>query len=114
METGLVAALLLVVDCFVVVWIIRKLYGRARRSLERWVDDQGYSLVAGKLALFRKGPYTWTSSNAQMVFRITILDERGQERTGWVRCGSWIMHAAFSDDVDGVLDEALCPPYMPQ
>ena len=55
METGLVAVLILVVDCLVVVWIIRKVYGRARRNLERWVDDQGYSLVAGKLALFRKG-----------------------------------------------------------
>ena len=106
METGLVAALLLVVDCFVVVWIIRKLYGRARRSLERWVDDQGYSLVAGKLALFRKGPYTWTSSNAQMVFRITILDKQAQERTGWVRCGSRFKGVAFSDAIEGVLDQA--------
>ena len=88
------------------LWLLRKLYGRARRNLERWVDDQGYSLVAVKLALFRKGPYTWTSSNAQIVFRITILDKQGQERTGWVRCGHWLASAALSDTIDGVLDEA--------
>ena len=97
-----------------VIWLLRKERTWTRRNLQWWVDDQGYNLVAAKRTWFRKGPYRRTSATDEIVFRITILDERGQERTGWVRCGSWIMHAAFSDDVDGVLDEALCPPYMPQ
>ena len=84
----------------------QKAHTRARGNLQRWVDDQGYSLVSAKTAWFSKGPYTWTSSNGQIVFRITILDKQGQERTGWVRCGHWLASAALSDTIDGVLDEA--------
>ena len=41
-----------------------------------------------------------------MVFRITILDKQGQERTGWVLCGHWLTGPVFSDAIEGVLDEA--------
>ena len=90
----------------VVIWLMWKGYARARANLQRWVDDQGYSLVTAKQAWVMRGPYTWTASNAQIVFRINVLDEQGQERTGWIRCGHWLAGAAFSDTIDSVLDEA--------
>ena len=90
----------------VLFWLHRRAHTRSRRNLQRWVDDHGYSLVTAKTAWFRKGLYTWTSARDQIVFRISVLDERGQDRTGWVRCGSRFKGAAFSDDIEGVLDEA--------
>ena len=35
-----------------------------------------------------RGPYFWTSSKGQTVYRVTV-EVRGGVRTGWVRCGGW-------------------------
>jgi len=56
----------------VVIWLMWKGYARARANLQRWVDDQGYSLVTAKRAWFRKAPYTWTSTNNQILFRFAF------------------------------------------
>jgi len=41
-----------------------------------------------------------------MIFRITFIDKRRQERTGWNHCDSMFKGAAWSDEIKGVLDEA--------
>src|SRR5262249_35973173 len=37
---------------------------------------------------FFRGPFFWTSSKGQTVYRVTV-EVKGAVRTGWVRCGSW-------------------------
>ena len=41
----------------------------------------------------------WTSSRGQTVYCVTVEDEQGNQRHGWVRCGSWLF-GLLSDNVD--------------
>ncbi len=85
-------------------WMIWRGLRRSRIRLDTWANDNGYTLLKAERRSWRKGPYRWSSSG-QAIFRITVLDEDDEERMGWVCCGTWWKGAAFSDYVDGVLDE---------
>lgn len=37
----------------------------------------------------RRGPFTFTSSNGQLIYRITIEDFQGQQFEGFARCGGF-------------------------
>ena len=89
-----------------------KAWRRSHRSLQRWANENGYTLVSKKVSwtrVFRKGPYRW-ASDQQIVFRVVVIDEQKMERSGWVRGGSWLKGAAFSDDVVGVLNKVDAVP----
>jgi len=90
-----------------------KAWIRSHRSLQRWANENGYTLVSKKVNWtkipFRKGPYRWASDH-QIVFCVVVIDEQKMERSGWVSCGSWLKGAAFSDDVVGVLDKVDAVP----
>ena len=88
----------------VVGWMIWRWLRRSRIALETWVKDNTYVLLKAERRSWRKGPYRWSNSG-QAIFRITVLDEDKVERMGWVCCGTWWKGAAFSDYVEGVLDE---------
>ena len=92
--------------------LCRKMWIHSHRSLQRWANENGYTLVSKKVSwsrAFRKGPYRW-ASDLTMVFRVVVIDEQKMERFGWVRCGSWLKGATFSDDVVGVLDKVDAVP----
>ena len=63
---------------------------RARSLLEGWATKNGVGLVYAERRLLRKGPFIW-SSRGQVVYRIEVLDQKGNDRRGWVRCGSWLL-----------------------
>ena len=89
---------------YVRLW--RKGADRSRKGLLRWVEDNGYTLIFSDRRLFlKKGPYQWAGSS-QAIYRINILDSVGIERLGWVCCGTRFKGAAFSDHVEGLLDES--------
>ena len=112
MDYCLVSVLVLIglISCSL---LCRKMWIRSHRSLQRWANENGYTLVSKKVSWtkipFRKGPYRW-ASDLQIVFRVVVIDEQKMERPGWVRCGSWLKGAAFSDDVVGVLDKVDAVP----
>ena len=90
----------------VMYWLIRRENARLHRSLQRWVKDHGYTMASKRRVWtrwFRKGPYQY-SHDRYVVFRITIIDEQGQKRRGWARCGSKIIGPASPDEAEGVLD----------
>jgi hypothetical protein len=43
--------------------------------------------------------FFWTTSQDQVVYYVTVLDQLGRERRGWVRCGSWFL-GMFSNQAD--------------
>src|ERR1700722_3649168 len=69
------------------------------RVIFYWQHARSRSLIAGGAAqnrfevltiearYLRKGPFFWTSSNAQTIYSITVRDDQNQIRSGWVRCG---------------------------
>jgi hypothetical protein len=65
-------------------------YAKAKDILRRWAGKNGFEIEGNKYCLF-KGPYFWSSSGAQIVFYVTVREQNGDRRSGWVRCGSWIL-----------------------
>ena len=67
------------------VWHFR----RSRSLLEDWAAENGYRLLSSQYRNFSRGPFFWTTSKGQTVYRVTVQDRDGATRSGWVRCGSW-------------------------
>ncbi|BCU76301.1 hypothetical protein llg_10160 [Luteolibacter sp. LG18] len=74
-------------------------HSRSRGLLENWAASSGYQLVESELRTFLKGPFWFTSSKSQLVYRITVRDRDGSVRHGWARCGGWFF-GLLEDDVE--------------
>jgi hypothetical protein len=85
------------------IWAWKKAAVRSRILLDRWIIENGFTLVECRTRFFRRGPYR-KASRGQRVLRVAVLDENDIERTGWVLCGSRFK-GTLSNDVVGVLDE---------
>ena|SRR6478736_415324 len=66
-------------------------FSRSRSVLEQWADQSGYEILHSEYRNFARGPYFWTTSKGQTVYYVTVRDNRGHVRTGWVRCGGWFL-----------------------
>jgi hypothetical protein len=74
-------------------------YRHGAQILEQWAADNNYRIIETDRRYLRKGPFTWTSSQSQIIYRVTVQDPQGNIRHGWVRCGSFIL-GAWQNDVD--------------
>jgi hypothetical protein len=84
----------LIVVAFVGVAVLALLlfawqFRRSDTLLERWAERNGYTLIEREYRWFARGPFFWTSSKGQTVYRVTVEDKAGRRRSGWVRCGGW-------------------------
>lgn len=77
---------------------------RSRSVLERWAERNGYRIIDADYRNFFRGPFFWTSSKGQTVYRVTV-QAKGVVRNGWVRCGSWWL-GLLSDQVEVRWDES--------
>ena len=74
-------------------------FDKARSFLEDWARENGQQLIDCERRSFLRGPFFLTTSNYQIVYRITVEDQSGQKRRGYARVGGW-MTGLFSDEVD--------------
>jgi hypothetical protein len=74
-------------------------FSRSNSLLQAWAAEHGLRIVSQQYCWFRKGPYFWTSSRNQTVYHVTVEDEAGNIRRGYVRCGSWLL-GLLSSEVD--------------
>ncbi len=74
-------------------------YRRAGRMLSQWAARNGYRIIESERRYIRKGPFFWTSSNNQIIYRVTIQDAYGNTHRGWVRCGSYLW-GPWKDELD--------------
>ena len=74
------------------------------RLLDRWAERTGYRIIDADYRNVFRGPFFWTTSKGQTVYRVTIQDENGRTRSGWVRCGGW-WFGLWSDHVEARWDE---------
>ena len=74
-------------------------FGRSQTILQQWADQNGYRIIDQRYRNFFKGPFFWTTSRGQTVYSVTVEDDHGRRRTGWVRCGGWFL-GLLSDHVD--------------
>jgi hypothetical protein len=78
---------------------------RARGMVERWAAQNGFQVVEMRYSWLSRGPFFWTSSKEQLVYRLTVRDRYGDQHGAWVRCGSFWL-GMWSDKVDVRWDDA--------
>jgi hypothetical protein len=81
------------------VFVIWWHYSRSSSLLEQWARRHGYRILSQEYCYFFKGPFFWTSSKDQVVYYVTVEDEEGRQRKGWVRCGGYFL-GLLSDNVE--------------
>ena len=72
---------------------------RAQSMLENWAAVEGYRIVSCERRTFRRGPFFFTSGKGHEVYRITVEDQSGQIKSGYIRCGGFLF-GLLSDRVD--------------
>jgi hypothetical protein len=85
---------------------------RSATLLERWAEENGFTIADRRLRQLFRGPFTGTTALGQTVYRVTVVDGSGQERSGWVRCGSFAF-GLLSDKVRVRWDEPAPPSETP-
>lgn len=90
----------LAVVAFVIfaIMVIAWHFSRSRSLLEQWAHENGFRIVSSEHRNLVRGPFFWTTSKGQTVYRVTVEDATGRQRSGWVRCGGWAM-GLLSDKV---------------
>ncbi len=66
-------------------------FSRSRSLLEQWAAANGYRIISAQYRNLVRGPFFWTTSKGQTVYRVTVEDADGRQRDGWVRCGGWFL-----------------------
>jgi hypothetical protein len=62
--------------------------------VDGWSAQNGYRLQRAELRWFDRGPFFWTTSRGQLVYRVRIIDRDGRTRDGWVKCGGAVLGLA--------------------
>lgn len=65
-------------------------FSRSASMIDAWAVSEGYVLLERKYCWLFRGPFFWTTSRNQTVYRVTVGMRDGSVRTGWVRCGGWL------------------------
>jgi len=100
MEAAILILMLALLGALFAAWH----YGRSGSLLETWARENGYLILSQENCWFFKGPYFWTSTRGQEVYRVTVRDREGRTRSGYVRCGGALL-GMLSDHVDVRWDE---------
>jgi len=74
-------------------------HSRGKSMLETWAYQNGYEILSREECWLFRGPFFWSSSKGQKVYKVSLRDADGIVRNGYVRCGSyWI--GLWSDKVE--------------
>jgi len=77
---------------------------RSGNLLDTWASANGLTILNSERRILRKGPFTLTSGKGQDVYYVTVRDQSGKEKSGYVRCGSLLV-GLLSDKVEVRWDE---------
>lgn len=60
---------------------------RSEALIDGWANDNHLTVVRKEARTLRRGPMFWSTAKGQTVYRITVREQHGMERSGWIRCG---------------------------
>jgi hypothetical protein len=66
-------------------------------KLQEWARRRHFIIVEEQYCWLFKGPFTWNCYKGQTVHRVVVEDRHGEQRSGYVKLGSWIW-GLWSDD----------------
>jgi hypothetical protein len=88
---------LLLLGAILLITYVTWCFLRSRSLLHRWAITNEFQILDSRLS--PSGPLSWTSSRSQIIYFVCVRDKEGQERRGWVRCGSfWV--GVFSNKIE--------------
>ena len=87
MEITIISLVVLVL-AGLTIWINLASYSKAKRLIYQWAERNGYSITDIQQRLFRRGPFLWTSSKAQLICYVSLDTPEGS-RNAYIRCGSF-------------------------
>ncbi len=79
-------------------------FSRSNSLLQQWARRNGLRIIQQEYRHFFRGPFFWTTSKGQTVYYVTVEDQQGNRRRGWVRCGGWFL-GLLSDHVEARWEE---------
>ena len=82
-------------------------FGRSSSMIQKWADGNQFQIVSKEYCWFFKGPFFWTSSRGQTVYRVVVEDSQGRSRSGYVRCGGFFL-GLFTDQIEISWDDTEC------
>ena len=83
----------------IVVIALRWIYRKADERLKGWAQENGYHILEQQHRAIARGPFFWSATGNQAVFRVRVQDTAGYPRSGWVRVGNW-WSGILSDEVE--------------
>lgn len=79
----------LVIASIVVLGVVRLV--RSRSTVRQALEREGYTVTRMERRVIRQGPFLWTTTNSQVVYRVLVRDRTGHDRTVWARWGrTWL------------------------
>ncbi len=72
---------------------------RSNELIDQWARANNLQILQKEARNFLRGPMFWTTGKSQTVYRITVIDQNGRQRSGWVRCGGMFL-GLHSDKID--------------
>jgi hypothetical protein len=85
---------------------------KSLHMLDRWAGRNGLRIVSCERRRFARGPFFWSASKHQVVYRIAVRGVDGRTWEGWARCGSWML-GLWANQVDVRWDEIPSPRREP-
>jgi len=100
--TGLAVQFLLTGAVLVALWLWTQQQHKAR--LRKWADERRFELLEIKPCFLLRGPFQWTSSRHQAVYRLAIRDAHGERFAGWACLGHfhWLLPNELRVEWDGL------------
>jgi hypothetical protein len=95
-----------VVLCTIIILQMVLVSRRSRAALEKWAEQNDIWIIEMDYRILRRGPFFWTISRNQTVYRVTVVDRNSNSRRGWVRCGDWFWGVLLSDNVEVRWDDS--------
>jgi hypothetical protein len=94
MPEAFIIIIVIVVGLFATIWH----FSRSSSVLDQWAAENGYRIISQNYRHLVKGPFFLRSGKGHAVYYVTVEDESGRQRSGYVRIGGWIA-GVLSDKV---------------
>lgn len=98
MDSGWIILIVPVIAVLAVMNAFRR-FGRAEKMLHSWAARNRYRIISAERRWLRRGAFFWFTSDNQLVYRITVVDEHGQTQSGYARVGGWFL-GLLSDNIE--------------
>ncbi len=98
--------LMVVVIGLLVIWIKHRSH-KASYLIKKWTGQNNYEILDKEYRFLSKGPFFFPTRGLHMVYYVTVKDNEGRVRNGWIKIGDWFFGMLFTETVKVEWDTPL-------